>query len=623
MFQLVLVCFYVGFGQSNGDAPVLSRIPDIINYLCPGSDICLSNRSSGTADDISFKPGLESCCAECSCSAECPETGNCCFPDALLSKNHINGKLEKFQHDRSCFYPTLPYPARDENLYQSFFMVSSVQNISSGGQEGLSNSSCGDINVAPWGSFYPVYSAKSGLIYKNIECAKQDGEDTDVIIWDAVIKCTDTDVKQSISMISSGTEQDSFYESCQINFIFPGTYDDLQPLKCYTNLIDTCPESHDFQVPVGINVSKDDIRTLCTKSGMVSPYRLLKMYANVFCHICNGEDFIHNIFCPKYGEDFIFGGKSGIGEGFIALIDGNFIAVTSDRHHSKVKELPTACAIKDENSCRQILCPSGQLRDRTNKCVYPTNIWYNQIYAVYINLTLDKSINMSEVFDIPLGNKFSSVLPSLESTWLRRWFIHSINCRVMDDESYMSNNVIIIMHRKLSKVKPDILITNIKKMIGNTWSMRLGNTTEVLKSANFSMSLSFWSQINRSKDYKSYNITEKLEKPQYKLVYNSNISLQKAHIITGLYICVQVELEPSEFLLLEDNRVLYIYISKRFIFDGRFALMRTFGETRARICIEDSGLYERGRNVATILQNVYPCFLVASLLSIFLQVAVS
>ncbi|XP_060600362.1 uncharacterized protein LOC132753840 [Ruditapes philippinarum] len=618
MFQLVIVCLYMGFGQSNGDTPVLSRIPDIINYLCPGGDICLSNRSSGTADDISFKPGTESCCAECSCSAECPETGNCCFPDALLSKNHINGKLEKFQHDRSCLYPTLPYPARDEHFYQSFFMVSSVQNISSGGQEGLPDSSCGDINVAPWGSFYPVYSAKSGQIYKNIECAKQDGEDTDVIIWDAVIKCTDADVMQSITMISTGTEQDSFYESCQIHFIFPGTYDVLQPLKCYTNLIDTCPESQDFQVPVGINVSKDDIRTLCTKSGMVSPYRPRKMYANVFCHICNGEYFFRDIFCPKYGEDFIFGGKSGIGEGFIALIDGNFIAVTSDRHHSKVKELPTACAIKNENSCRQVLCPNGQLRDRTNKCVYPTNFWYNQIYAVYINLTLEKPINVSEVFYIPYGNKFSSVLPSLKSTWLRRWFIYSINYRVMD-QPQMSNNVIIIMHRKLSKVKPDNLITNIKKMIGNTWSMRLGNTTEVLKSANLSMSLSIWSQIHRSKDYTSYNITEKLENPQYKLVYNSKIPLQKEHIITGLYICVQVVLEPSEFLLLEDNRVLYIYISKRFIFDGRFVLMRTFGETRARICIEDSGLNERGRNVATILQNVYPFFVVASLLSIFLQ----
>jgi hypothetical protein len=71
------------------------------------------------------------------------------------------------------------------------------------------------------------------------------------------------------------------------------------------------------------------------------------MYANVFCHICNGEYFFRDIFCPKYGEDFIFAGKSGIGEGFIALIDVNFIAVTSDRHHSKVKELPTACAIKN------------------------------------------------------------------------------------------------------------------------------------------------------------------------------------------------------------------------------------------------------------------------------------
>jgi hypothetical protein len=144
--------------------------------------------------------------------------------------------------------------------------------------------------------------------------------------------------------------------------------------------------------------------------------------------------------------------------------------------------------------------------------------------------------------------------------------------------------------------------------------MRLGNTTEVLKSTNFSMIMSFWSQNHRGKDYKSYNITEKLEKPQYELVFDSKIPFQKAHIITGLYMCVQIELEPSEFLLLEDNQFLYIYISKRFIFDGQFVLTQTFGETRARICIEDSGLYVKGRNAATTSQNVDICFVVASVL---------
>jgi hypothetical protein len=67
----------------------------------------------------------------------------------------------------------IPQDKANAQIYQSFLMVTSVKKIV--GRNGQSFVSCGNKNVAPWGSLYLVYSPKSKHIYKNIECAREDG----------------------------------------------------------------------------------------------------------------------------------------------------------------------------------------------------------------------------------------------------------------------------------------------------------------------------------------------------------------------------------------------------------------------------------------------------------------
>jgi hypothetical protein len=262
-------------------------------------------------------------------------------------KNVTTGKVEDFQNGRSCLYPMFPQPTETTQiLYQSYLMVSSVDNNSKGGLDELSNVPCGDINVAPWGSLYPVYSSKSRKIYKNIECAKEDGENVDVIPWNAVINCPDIDSTPGISLAANVLDAKSITENCQIYFIFPGNYDVIKPLKCYINIIDTCSDSYDFQAPDGTDVSKDDIVTLCSKSGLLSPYRALtRLYANVFCHICN-EAFFRRRFCTKYteGNEIKSGSKDGV---FTALIDYMFLTGRGDANNGRKHISPTVCSAID------------------------------------------------------------------------------------------------------------------------------------------------------------------------------------------------------------------------------------------------------------------------------------
>jgi hypothetical protein len=232
----------------------------------------------------------------------------------------------------------LPQPTGDDKInFQSFTMISS----SSVGKEFLNsssevlNTSCGDTNVAPWGSLFPVFSAKSKQIYKNMQCAKANGI-TDGVQWDAIINCYVDEVIGAII----GLEANTIPENCEINFFYPGDIGDLKRSKCYFPLIDICPESPEFQIPEGTGLSRNDIVTLCT-SGLVSPYHATKMFVNVFCHICNAEHFNKYLFCRKISDGGLKGVKS---KGFTALIDSRFLDEMNDYNNKKEEYFAKACS---------------------------------------------------------------------------------------------------------------------------------------------------------------------------------------------------------------------------------------------------------------------------------------
>jgi hypothetical protein len=160
----------------------------------------------------------------------------------------------------------------------------------------------------------------------------------DGVLWDAVIVCDSEDVFAA----TMGLESTMFPESCVINFMYPGNLDDIESAKCYSPLIDTCPVSSEFQIPKGTNLSKSDIISLCT-SGLVSPYQHMKMYANVFCHICNAENFSHRLVCRKSD-----GSIRGITtKGFVAILNDDYIAENNDINLIKeAPKVPLSCSLK-------------------------------------------------------------------------------------------------------------------------------------------------------------------------------------------------------------------------------------------------------------------------------------
>jgi hypothetical protein len=126
-----------------------------------------------------------------------------------------------------------------------------------------------------------------------MHCA-QANEITDGVRWDILINCHSNNIINAFI----GLESNAIPKHCNINFLYSGNSDDLKKPKCHFPLIDTCPEYPEFQMPDGVRLSKNDIVSLCT-SGLMSPYRAIKMYANVFCHFVMAKATVVFLFCLK------------------------------------------------------------------------------------------------------------------------------------------------------------------------------------------------------------------------------------------------------------------------------------------------------------------------------------
>ena len=186
------------------------------------------------------------------------------------------------------------------------------------------------------------------------------------------------------------------------------------------------------------------------------------------------------------------------------------------------------------------------------------------------------------------------------------------------DTPLMSNDFVICMLRQLSNAEPGMIISNIKKKISKAWTMYLRNNTQVLKSSQFSLRKDPLKHHLPVKGDRFHNFTGFVETQYYKQLYGILRFAITSHVITKLYLCDQIELKPSEFLLNNENDTIYYYSTKRFLYDGQFVLVhgKTHDEYHARICIDDSNFYKR--NLGAIPKQHYPFSVFAIVLFMFL-----
>ena len=304
---------------------------------------------------------------ECSCEPGC-SIGNqsCCFESDVL-------KNQRDYFEEEChFLTTANIEHEGRHKIISYNMISKCSRYTRG--QSSTNIPCGEENVAPWGSLFPVYSKSSAKIFKNNACALCNGV-TDGIAWDALMIChvytSDGALKlrmQNIANFESFLNGYNPDNLCYVNFKPQIPFSSLDHLRCLKDPISTCPND-DFSIPGGLSMTKDEVRQACS-SGLTSYYTMFGSFKNVFCHICNKQAWPEKRACMSLlmypRDDFLLK--------FSSLLTTDFLLKKYRAKRSNNK-LPTACM---ETKGFQKVCFISVFKFIEIKMAFAKELWQNQ-----------------------------------------------------------------------------------------------------------------------------------------------------------------------------------------------------------------------------------------------------
>jgi hypothetical protein len=114
------------------------------------------------------------------------------------------------------------------------------------------------------------------------------------------------------------------------------------------DVVDTCPVSELIIIPEKINLSAEEIIVACS-SGLLSPFRKGKMYANAFCFICNNPYMYgQDMRCKSVTPNIILQGGGEYGTSFYGLIDPySFLKEEFKSDSGKQTKTRTVCSNQD------------------------------------------------------------------------------------------------------------------------------------------------------------------------------------------------------------------------------------------------------------------------------------
>ncbi|KAL4220656.1 hypothetical protein ACF0H5_021052 [Mactra antiquata] len=549
-------------------------LPTLLDIFCPGENVCKDKNSY----NISFDPETQStkrCCSVrcnrlkgseydtmalgstpdlkvsvCSCSDDCGMSNKCCFP-----KSESNASQER--RNDNCYSTLYPDDGYNEQTgYKSYMMIDREYIDETSDSSTNSSYACGDTEVAPWGTIYPVYSYTSKRIYKNHACAEAYGIE-DYIKWRVYAECFTPHVLVN-SIVHNDSNRTRLNRKCKVRFEFPGDKNELNDNICYKKLADTCPETFNT-----ITTVSDKLLQAACVSGLASTYRGKNgmNFKNAFCSICNNQYF-HDQECI---DDRIIRNKYP----YSALFDESSI-IYLDQVDIETKA-QQACLYPDiakiQVKCRPVLCPTGQIYDNAGHCVFMLKYLYNLKIVVHLELISDTLLNMTDM-----------TTDSLISPWPRNWIIEQYHYFSINGSLY-TNKIIVLLHNDFNAIEQRVLTSLVSRFVKRKWTWK-SNNSKILLNSYFTNA--------RYRDM-SISLPEYIGEVIKITYFDRSIHFEQNVVLDKLNYCQQVVLNDNEFTLIN----LFILINNltgKYMVHGEYLFPNYPDTTRIRVCIEDSGL---------------------------------
>lgn len=231
-------------------------------------------------------------------------------------------------------------------------------------------------------------------------------------------------------------------------------------------------------------------------------------------------------------------------------------------------------------------------------------MWYANFYSVAIELNSDEEINIEQAFQWQNGTLRCNIAPlSLSFTLdLSPWYINQAYFKISSlSHSSVTTSLLVYMKRFFDKGPPEDITRNIALLLRSEWHLRYKNKTLKLEPTPFILKTPVLTKRQITSGRFQVNESFTIMSPSYRHFYNSDRLDAIGISVTKLQFCEQIELGSEDFILNDDQNVLYSKIEQNYLFDAEFALMSS---GVARICLENSGFYKTiDTNSAEIVMN--------------------
>ena len=251
-------------------------------------------------------------------------------------------------------------------------------------------------------------------------------------------------------------------------------------------------------------------------------------------------------------------------------------------------------------SCRYILCPSGQIRDHHGRCVFPMKRWYEDHFMVFlklkyfaetknvVSLFLDGTVSAKQIFDaLAKGNPWSH-------HWSLLYLYHNI-----ESDGSVKGDPLIIVALICSINKPSVLIGDIQQNIIKMWSVVLNGTTSQFQQSFLEYTIAStkphgtfipsWLKVSSNA-----SLLDKVSAPHLWRIGNSKPISALPYFLTKLHTCEQISLDDAEYKLMAENHILISNLTTRVLFDSEFDMVTDIdGKVAPRVCVSDTFLQRK------------------------------
>ena len=260
------------------------------------------------------------------------------------------------------------------------------------------------------------------------------------------------------------------------------------------------------------------------------------------------------------------------------------------------------------SDCREVLCPTVQIRNAEGTCTYPMTYTYINGYSIALRLVPEKQDDLIRIY--ALIGKDGFRLKHFSSPWPSKWNIVLIlleNTRLMSSGALKNETSFLVKMRFRNPNKNQTrFLENIRVLLKEKWMLNIAANPIILHAEILEYTRVLFNKKNKSFEPYTISIIFGFDQvPNWKTIYLPDDKVvsprhQNWIEVTEMFFCHQIILDPLKdaYELMNYNRLLYLKDRNKYIFEANF-IFNLNGQKKVRVCLQQLDFVQQVTSAAT------------------------